>query len=103
MSNTTDRLNEIFENIESDRKMLQEAARDLKSKIKDLSEHAIGGTVLSRYLETLSKINQQLIDIEKLKIKQEIRDKTKIKNSIDDVHSEIEADNSIGTTLNKSN
>jgi hypothetical protein len=93
-----EKLDTLYENIENDRKILEDAARDLKSKIKDLSEHALGGQVLARYLDVLVKINDQLIEVEKLRIKADKENVVK-QSSSECIKKELEEESLIGTAM----
>jgi len=93
-----EKLDTLYKNIENDRKILEDSARELKEKIKDLSEHALGGQVLARYMDVLVKINDQWIELEKLRIKAE-KEKTIKQDSNESIKNELEADSLIGTAM----
>src|SRR5574343_276677 len=92
------KLDTLYKNIENDRKILEDSARELKEKIKYLSEHALGGQVLARYMDVLVKINDQLIEVEKLRIKAE-KEKAIKQDSNESIQNELEADSLIGTAM----
>lgn len=93
-----DKLEKLYENIENNRNILEDSIKDLKSKIKDLSEHALGGQVLARYLDVLVKINDQLIELEKIKIKSN-KEKTNNKDVSSIAKEELESESLIGTSI----
>jgi len=97
------KLDALYQNIENDRSLLEEAAKELKSQIKDLQSHVLGGTVLAKYIDTLTKINEQLITIEKLRIKNDSKEKVAEKSETEKIRKEIEDDGTIGTTLERNN
>jgi hypothetical protein len=93
----------LYQNIENNRQLLEEAAKELRSKIKDLNEHVLGGSVLAKYLDTLAKLNDQLIEVEKLRLKAELKEKASAKDEMSIVKNEIENEDLIGTTFKKAN
>ena len=101
MAQNQNRLTELYQNIENDRNILEEAAKELKGQIKDLQSHVQAGQTLARYIDILSKINEQLLDIEKLRIKNENKEKVNEKNESEKIRKEIVDDDIIGTTLNR--
>lgn len=95
----SNKIDELYAKIEKDRELLETAAVELRSKIKDIQEHVLAGSVLSKYIDSLSKINDQLILLNKMKEKNNEKEKVSDKSQLDAVRKELENDNAIGTTI----
>ena len=94
-----DRIETLLEKIEKDRALLEDAALELRSKIKDLQDHVLGGSVLSKYMDSLVRINEQLIALEKMKSKNEMKEKVENKSDIESVKKELENDDALGPAI----
>lgn len=94
-----DRFEILSEKIEKDRQLLEEAAFELRSKIKDLQDHVLGGSVLAKYMDSLVRINEQLISLEKMKTKNELKEKAENKSELESVKKELENDEALGPSI----
>ena len=66
-------INEAIDNIREDRKITRELLEDaLKWVIKDEARHKEIGIVLSKYVETLQRSNEQLVKVVTLVNKKEV-------------------------------
>jgi len=66
-------INEAIDNIREDRKITRELLEDaLKWVVKDEARHKEIGIVLSKYVETLQRSNEQLVKVVSLVNKKEI-------------------------------
>ena len=66
-------INEAIDNIREDRKITRELLEDaLKWVIKDEARHKEVGIVLSKYVETLQRSNEQLVKVVNMINKKEV-------------------------------
>ena len=66
-------INEAIDNIREDRKITRDLLEDaLKWVIKDEARHKEVGIVLSKYVETLQRSNEQLVKVVTLMNKKEV-------------------------------
>ena len=82
-------INEAIDNIREDRKITRELLEDaLKWVVKDEARHKEIGIVLSKYVETLQRSNEQLVKVAGLLNKRESSDSLSA-NDLEDIYTAI--------------
>jgi len=88
-----DYIEEVMENIRSDRKITRELLDDaIKWLAKDESRHREIGITMSKYVETLQRSNEQLVKVAGLVSKSSSSDGLS-KKDMDDIYAAISSEN----------